>query len=79
MFGVSDCITNNTFKEDFENTTSLLLTSLISCKYFFVDKTGDTFDSTTTSETANGRFGNSLYPTSVLSEENPRFHKRFHE
>jgi hypothetical protein len=40
-------------------------------KYLFVDETRDTLDTTTTSKTANGRFGNSLYPISALSKENP--------
>ena len=49
MFGVGDSITNDTFKEDFEDTSS-----------FFVDETGDTLDSATTSETTDGRFCDSL-------------------
>ena len=61
MFGVSDSITNDTFKEDFENTARLLLDIPLGRGwYFFVDETGDTFDSTTTSETTNGRFSDSL-------------------
>jgi hypothetical protein len=49
MFGVGDSITNDTFKEDFEDTSS-----------FFVDETGDTLDSATTSETTDGGFSDSL-------------------
>jgi len=52
VFGVGDSITDDTFKEDFEDPSS-----------FFVDETGDTLDSATTSETTDGRFGDSLYPT----------------
>jgi hypothetical protein len=43
MFSVCDRITDNVFQEDLENATGLL-----------VDKTGDTFHTATTSETANG-------------------------
>ena len=49
VFGVGDSITNDTFKEDFEDTSS-----------FFVDETGDTLDSATTSETTDRGFGDSL-------------------
>ena len=49
VFGVGDGIADNTFKEDFEDTSGL-----------FVDETGDTFDTTTTSETADSGFRDSL-------------------
>jgi len=47
MFSVSDRVTNDVLEEDLEDTTSL-----------FVDETGDTLDTTTTSETTNSRLGN---------------------
>ena len=49
MFGVGDGVTDDGFKEDLEDTTG-----------FFVDKTRDTFDTTTTRKTADGWFGNTL-------------------
>jgi hypothetical protein len=42
MLGICDRITDNILQEDLENATGLL-----------VDKTGNTFHATTTSETAN--------------------------
>ena len=45
MFGVCNGITDDVLKEDFEDTTGLL-----------VDETGDTLNTTTTSKTTNGRF-----------------------
>ena len=49
MFRVGDGVTDDGFKEDLEDTTS-----------FFVDKSRDTFDTSTTRQTADGRFGNTL-------------------
>ena len=49
MLCVSDSIADDAFKEDLEDTSG-----------FFVDETGDTFDTTTTSETADSGFRNSL-------------------
>ena len=49
VLGVGDCITDHVLEENFENTTS-----------FFVDQTRDTFDTTATSETANGGLCDSL-------------------
>ncbi len=45
MLGVCNGITDNVLEEDFEDTTG-----------FFVDETGDTLNTTTTSKTTNGRF-----------------------
>ena len=45
MLGVSDGVADNVLKENFEDTTSLL-----------VDEARDTFHTTTTSKTANGGF-----------------------
>ena len=49
MLGVSDCISDNVLQENFQDTSS-----------FFVDEPRDTFHSTTTSKTTNGRLGDSL-------------------
>jgi len=49
MLSVSDRITDDVFEKDLEHTTSL-----------FVDETGDTLDTTTTGETANGGLGDTL-------------------
>jgi hypothetical protein len=49
VLGVSDGITNNILQKDLEDTSSL-----------FVNETGDTLDTTTTSQTTNGGFGNTL-------------------
>jgi hypothetical protein len=49
MLGVGDSIADDAFKEDLEDTSG-----------FFVDETGDTLDTTTTSETADRGFRNSL-------------------
>jgi hypothetical protein len=46
---VGDRITDDVLEEDLEHTTSLL-----------VDETGDTLDTATTSETANGGLGDAL-------------------
>jgi hypothetical protein len=43
MFGVRDRITNDILEENLEDTTC-----------FFIDEAGDTLDTTTTSETADG-------------------------
>jgi hypothetical protein len=50
VFSVSDGVTNDALEEDFEDTSG-----------FFVDETGDTLDTTTTCETTNGRFRDSLW------------------
>jgi hypothetical protein len=49
MLSVGYRVTDDILKEYLENTTSL-----------FVDKTGDTLDSTTTGETTNSGLGDSL-------------------
>ena len=49
VLGVSDGISDDIFKEDLEDTTGL-----------FIDEAGDTLDTTTASETANGRLGDTL-------------------
>ena len=49
MLGVSDGISDDIFKEDLEDTAGL-----------FIDEAGDTLDTTTASETANGRLGDTL-------------------
>ena len=49
MLGVGDSITNDILKEYLKNTTSL-----------FVDKTRDTFYTTTTCKTSDSGFGNTL-------------------
>jgi len=43
MLGVGDRVTNDVFEKYLEDSTG-----------FFVDETGDTLDSTTTGETADG-------------------------
>ena len=49
VLGVGDGISDDVLKEDLEDTTGL-----------FVDEAGDTFDTTTTRETANGGLGDTL-------------------
>ena len=49
MFGIGDSITDDIFQENFEDTSG-----------FFIDQSRDTFDTTTTSQSANGGFGNTL-------------------
>ena len=49
VFSVSDGISDDAFKEDFEDTSG-----------FFVDETGDTFDTTTTCKTTDSWFGDAL-------------------
>jgi hypothetical protein len=49
VFSVGDGITDDAFEEDLEDTSRLL-----------VDKPRDTFDTTTTCETTDRGFGNSL-------------------
>jgi hypothetical protein len=49
VLGVGDRVTDNVLKEDLEHTTGLL-----------VDETGDTLDTTTTSETADSGLGDTL-------------------
>ena len=48
MLSVRDRVTDDVLEGDLKDTTSLL-----------IDDAGDAFDTTTTSETTNGRFGNS--------------------
>ena len=45
VLGVCDRVTDDVLKEDLEHTASLL-----------VDKTGDTFDTTTAGQTTDSRF-----------------------
>ena len=49
MLGVGDGITDDVLEEDLEHTAGL-----------FVDETGDTLDTATTSETADGGLGDAL-------------------
>jgi hypothetical protein len=49
VFSISDRITNDILEESLQDTTSLL-----------IDKTRDTLDASTTSETTNGGLGNAL-------------------
>lgn len=49
VLGVGNGISDDIFKEDLEDTAGL-----------FVDEAGDTFDTTTASETANGGLGDTL-------------------
>jgi hypothetical protein len=49
VFSVSDGISNDAFKEDFEDTSG-----------FFVDETGDTLDTTTTCETTDSWLGDTF-------------------
>lgn len=49
MFSVGDGVLDDGFEEDFEDITRL-----------FINQTGDTLDSATTSQTANGRLCDSL-------------------
>jgi hypothetical protein len=49
VLGVGDGVTDDGFKEDLEDTTG-----------FFVDESGDAFDTTTSRKTADGGFGNAL-------------------
>ena len=49
MLSVGNCVSDNVLKEDFQHATSL-----------FVDETGDTLDTTTTSQSADGRLGDAL-------------------
>ncbi|KAL7544595.1 hypothetical protein ACHAWF_007978, partial [Thalassiosira exigua] len=49
VLGVRDGVTDDVLEEDLEHSPSLL-----------VDETRDTLDATTTSETANGGFGDAL-------------------
>ena len=49
MLGVGNRVPDDVLKEDLEDTTSL-----------FVDETGDTLDTATTSETTDGGLGNAL-------------------
>jgi hypothetical protein len=58
MFSISDCITNDSLKEDFEDSSS-----------FLVDETGDSFYATTASETTDCGFGDALYEKSADVEE----------
>ena len=49
MLGVSDCIPDDIFKEDLQNTSGL-----------FVDEARDALDTTTASQSADGRLSDSL-------------------
>merc|ERR1740131_110935 len=49
VFSVGDSVSDHVLKEDLQNTTG-----------FLVDKSRDTLDSTTTSQTSDGRLGNTL-------------------
>lgn len=49
VFGVGDGVTDHVLQENFQDTTSLL-----------VDETGDTLDTTTTSQTTDSGLGNTL-------------------
>ena len=49
MFSVSDRVPDDILQEDFENSSSLL-----------IDQTGDPFDPSSSSESSNGRLGDSL-------------------
>ena len=49
VFSVGDRVSDDVLEEDLEDTTG-----------FFVDETGDTLDTTTTSETTNSWLGNTL-------------------
>merc|ERR1719433_1479035 len=49
MFSIGDSITDDIFQEYLEDTSS-----------FFINQTRNTLDTTTTSQTTNGRFGNTL-------------------
>ena len=49
VFSVGDRVSDDVLKEDLEDTTGL-----------FVDQSGDTLDTTTTSETTDGGLGNTL-------------------
>jgi hypothetical protein len=49
MFSVGDGIADDALKEDFEDTSG-----------FLVDKTGDTFDTTTTRKTTDSGFRDTL-------------------
>ena len=49
VLSVCYCITNNVFQENFQDTTS-----------FFVDKSTDTFDTTSTSKTTNSWFSDTF-------------------
>ena len=49
MLGVGDCITDDVLQENLEDTTGL-----------FVDQAGDTFDTTSASQSSDGGLGDSL-------------------
>jgi hypothetical protein len=49
MLSVGDSVTNDVFQEHLQDTTSL-----------FVDETGDALDTTSASQTTNGRLGDTL-------------------
>ena len=57
MLGISDGITDDIFQENFEYSSS-----------FLVDESGDTFHSTSSSQTADGGFGDTL---DVISQDFP--------
>ena len=49
MFGIGDSITDDIFQENLEDTSG-----------FFINQTRNTLDTTSTSQTTNGRFGDTL-------------------
>jgi hypothetical protein len=49
MLGVCDSVSDHVLEENLEHTTGL-----------FVDKTGDTLDTSTTSQSSDGRLGDAL-------------------
>jgi hypothetical protein len=57
MLRIRNSITNHTLKKNFENASGL-----------FIDKTGDTLDSTTARETTNSRFRNSLLQSATKKD-----------
>ena len=67
VLGVGDSIANDTFKENFEDTSG-----------FLIDEARDTLDTTTASETADCRLRDALYAMSEmnLSKENIRILSR---
>jgi hypothetical protein len=60
VFGVRDCVANDTFKEDFENTAGLHVSIEDVGGYLFVDEARDTLDTATAGETTDSGFGDAL-------------------
>jgi hypothetical protein len=65
VFRVGDCIADDAFKEDLEDTSS-----------FFVDEAGDTLDTTTASKTADSGLCDSLCLLAHDMERNIRMLSR---